>query len=381
MLLVVVFFVFKLPYLHDPFYWDESWPYASAVQHMYMNGPSILPGSIDPELSRGHPLFFHFSAACWMCVFGRSILSLHAFALFISVLVLVFVYEITLTISDKKSAFIVTLLLASEQIFFVQSSMLLLEMLLALCGFASIYFYYFRRYIPAATTLTLLLYTKETGAVVVGTLAIFELYRIFKNRNIKESIPGMLALAVPCILIAVFFQLQKNRLGWYVFPLYSGLMEHTWELYFQKVRLGLWVLFYDGWRNNLFLFFALCIFVAGVYYKRKNYFAILAPVVALFLIISDEYSKIFPRSFLVLFAVLSILFCLYYLLKSNEQLSVQKKKYIFLNGVFVVLFILISAMNLCLTRYYLIALIPLLFMTAMLVYTILPVFKTRIVYS
>ena len=58
---LVVLVMFKIPHILVPFYWDESWPYVPAIKEMYRNGISLLPGAIDPNLSRGHPLFL-FSA-------------------------------------------------------------------------------------------------------------------------------------------------------------------------------------------------------------------------------------------------------------------------------------------------------------------------------
>ena len=40
--------------------WDEIWVYAPALTEMAEIGPTLLPGVLDAELSRGHPLLFHF---------------------------------------------------------------------------------------------------------------------------------------------------------------------------------------------------------------------------------------------------------------------------------------------------------------------------------
>src|SRR5271170_3215814 len=87
-LVLIVFILCKIPHLHYPYYWDESWPYAVAIRDMYLHGVSLMPTAIDPELSRGHPLFFHAIAAIWMHIFGNSHISMHSFALTISVLFL-----------------------------------------------------------------------------------------------------------------------------------------------------------------------------------------------------------------------------------------------------------------------------------------------------
>jgi hypothetical protein len=62
------------------FFWDEAWGYAPALKSMAQAGPSLLPGSISTDLSRGHPLLFHFLGGVWIKIFGETNLSLHAYA-------------------------------------------------------------------------------------------------------------------------------------------------------------------------------------------------------------------------------------------------------------------------------------------------------------
>ena len=72
LVVLLVFIILKLPHLDYLFYWDESWPYASAVNEMYQKGVSLSPIALGGEISRGHPLFFHAAAATWMNIFGDS---------------------------------------------------------------------------------------------------------------------------------------------------------------------------------------------------------------------------------------------------------------------------------------------------------------------
>src|SRR5436190_472897 len=84
--LVIGMVAFKWSYLSLPFFWDEAWPYSTAVHAMYNHGISLIPGSISPSISRGHPLLFYCMAAAWMKLFGTSVFAIHLFALLISVL-------------------------------------------------------------------------------------------------------------------------------------------------------------------------------------------------------------------------------------------------------------------------------------------------------
>ncbi len=137
-LVLAVFVVCKIPHLYYPFYWDESWPYATAVKAMYAHGPSLMPNAIDGELSRGHPLFFHAAGALWMDVFGSSHFSMHCFALFIAIACLVSLYEIGLKLFNQRVAVLSLLLVSTLAIFFLHSSLLLFEILVAWLGFVSL---------------------------------------------------------------------------------------------------------------------------------------------------------------------------------------------------------------------------------------------------
>ena len=140
-LVLTVFIICKIPHLYYPYYWDESWPYAVAVKDMYKHGISLMPSAVDPELSRGHPLFFHAVAATWMNVFGSSPLAMHSFALTISILFLISIYEAGLKLFNQRVAMISLVLIAAQVVFFVQSSFVLFEVLIAFLSFLSLYFY------------------------------------------------------------------------------------------------------------------------------------------------------------------------------------------------------------------------------------------------
>ncbi len=165
LLVLAVFIICKVPHLSYPFYWDESWPCEAAVKAMYGHGPSLMPNAINPDLSRGHPLFFHAAAAVWMRVFGASHVAQHSFALLIAVMVLVLVYEAGLRMFNQRVSVISLLLVATQVVFFVQSSFMFPEVLLGLLVFAALYFYAQSKSLVAGIALTALFFTKESGLV------------------------------------------------------------------------------------------------------------------------------------------------------------------------------------------------------------------------
>ena len=153
LLVLLVFVLLKIQHLHYPYYWDESWPYASAIRAMHDAGPGLSPSAIDPELSRGHPLFFHFIAACWMKVFGASLVSMHSFALFVALLCLVALYEVSLRLYGPIAAATAITFVASREAFFVHSSSVLPEVLVGLLALLSLWFYARNKYLIARVSL------------------------------------------------------------------------------------------------------------------------------------------------------------------------------------------------------------------------------------
>lgn len=261
-ILLALFIVLKIPHLHYSFYWDESWPYASAISHMYEAGPGLLPGVIPADYSRGHPLLFHFLAAVWMKIFGTSHTAMHAFPLFLSVLGLAGIYEAALKLFNRNVAMISTLLIAFQVMFFVHSSFLLLEIFLAFLGFFSVYFYARRRYFWTGVFLTALFYTKESGmvlGVVLGMDALFFLFR--KEEPLKKRMLNFLSVAVPVLMIGLFFVLQRFIEGWFVFPFHTGLIDLGPRDILTKLRGCFDVIFVHDLRQY-FLLLLIVLFIA-----------------------------------------------------------------------------------------------------------------------
>src|SRR5688572_9942500 len=128
--LCVLFAAAKIPHLLLPFFWDEAWPYSTGVFYMYSQGLSLLPGSVPFDISRGHPLFFHFMAALWMKIFGTSVV--HMFPLLVSILLIVCIYFFCVEFFSEAVALGSCLLMMVQPVFFSQSGMLLPEILVAL---------------------------------------------------------------------------------------------------------------------------------------------------------------------------------------------------------------------------------------------------------
>ena len=62
-IIILVLIIFKSQVIALPYFGDEAFPYSIAVRTLLKSDLSLMPTAIPPELSRGHPLVFHFLAA------------------------------------------------------------------------------------------------------------------------------------------------------------------------------------------------------------------------------------------------------------------------------------------------------------------------------
>lgn len=366
---LVVFTLFKMPFLNYAFYWDECYPYVVAIKDLHQQGTSLLPGAIDPELSKGHPLFFHSIASLWMYLFGESNRSLHTFALTISLLCLIAVYEIALKVFNQRVAVMSLILVAVQTIFIVQSSFVLPEVLIALLALMCFYLYTVNRFILSCIFLAMLFYSKESGmivGIVLGTHAFIALFN--KTELLKTRILRILSTVVPFIAIGVFFVLQKQLRGWYLYPEHTNMIVTQWFLYFYDFKTKCMdTAFVMDQRYYYFVLMLVVSAIAAVKNKNYKYLFIFIQAIFTFYAVDDMRSgRILPSiPFSILF-ICSVIFMLYSLVKLKIIEDQRQIQFITLIISFVFVFFCFSAMNFFTPRYMIIAIIPLLIFCAVL---------------
>lgn len=227
-LIIMMFVLSRLGNLNLPFYWDEAWSYARAVFDMHENGLAILPGDANPNLTRGHPLLFYFLSALWMKLSGTSLTAIHLFPLIISCITLAAVYKTAEILFSKESARIALLLFALQAIFLAQSTLLLPEIMLALFTILTFHFYFMKKWIWFSIFSIMLVLTKETGMVLIAALFLDKiLLEKWFNKTTGRSWPLLIIeLAVLCIPVAAFASfmvLQKLHFGWFLYPEHMGM--------------------------------------------------------------------------------------------------------------------------------------------------------------
>lgn len=218
-LLLLAFIVAKIPHLHYGFYWDKSWVYGHAIHLMHQHGPSLLPGAIPLDYSRGHPLLYHALCAEWMNIFGSSLVAMHSFALCLAALTAIAAYEVLLTLFNRTTAIIAVALLLSEPHFFAESSFLLTDVPIALLSLTGIFYYTRQRYILAGIAFAMLVLIKESAWVifllVTADILIGLLNKKWPQRSFNKK---LISLVLPGIALATFFLAQRNFYGWILYP-------------------------------------------------------------------------------------------------------------------------------------------------------------------
>lgn len=255
LLAIIVFVGVKIPFLSLPYYWDEAWVYGPAIRTMEATKLGILPDALPPELSRGHPLLFHFLGAAWMTAFGTSTTVGHIFPLFLSVLLFVAVYLFgkKIFLSDK-AGFTAAFVLALQPIFLAQSGLLLPEVMLALFSLITFYFYLDNKRILYVLAGILTLFTKESGLTVIATLLLWTLLEaLFSSdgKKWKKFFVNSVIISLPLIPFIAYFVYQNMIQGWFFFPEHIGLIASTPEKILNQLeRYAAYVFIYQG-RNLL----------------------------------------------------------------------------------------------------------------------------------
>ena len=268
-LLLLVFTTVKIPFLFLPYYYDEVWPYSAAIDALLNHGLSLSPDSIPPELSRGHPLLFHFCAALWMKVFGSSIVSGHAFILFVSILLVIEIYLFCRDFFSENIALISCFLFTVQSAFLAQSVFLLPEIFLSLWVLLSLHFFLKEKYFLFFISATALLLTKESGIVLIAVLMAWKAREFFLPE--KNRVWIQLAwIFSPLLIASLFFIAQKLQHGWFFFPHHMNLLSFKAKTFTEELPTAAAYLFIYHGRNGLSLFILIGL---GFLIFRKESFA------------------------------------------------------------------------------------------------------------
>lgn len=266
---ILLTLIIKIPHLKLPFFFDETYSYYPAILEMAKTGPTLLPGSIPLLMGKGHPLFFFYLGSLWVkYIAGDSIALTHAFPLFIAIVSLFVFHRFIKRHLNNILANILVLLFALQTLFLAQASLLLPEILLFTLLILSFDFYLSGNYKAYAIVASLMILTKETGAVF---LFVFGLAYLIENYHLiwkKVFWIKLLLIAFPAIVYACFLVLHHIKFGSFFFSEHLGYITLSSKkvLYNFKSSTS-FILFRHG--RNMIFFPALLSLIYLLFAKRK----------------------------------------------------------------------------------------------------------------
>lgn len=315
LLAVVITIAVKNSHLGLPYFFDETFSYVPAIQEMAKAGPGMLPGTIPLTLSKGHPLFFYFLSSMWMkFIAGDSLILMRLFPLLISLVSLAVFHRFAKRHTNLLLANIAVVLISLQPLFLAQASLVLPEILLFTLFMVCFDSYLSRSYGLYALFGSLMMLTKETGAVfimVFGLAYLVENYRIW---NTKVFYRNLFLLCVPGLGYLIFLLLHYLKFGVFFFAEHLDYITTNSAKVLYKFNSATSTLFLAHGRNVVF--FAAIVVLTILLYKKKSiaykrFLIISGAIIIPFLIFTIlnffTYRYVFPLMGIVLLASLAII--------------------------------------------------------------------------
>ncbi len=262
--LVLTAFLLRISSLSLPFFWDEAGVYSRAIFYLAKNGVGILPGDLDPELSRGHPMLFVFISSLWYKFLSPSVFGLHLLMAFTSSLTVISTYFLAIRVvnGNKTIALLSSLLFLVSPLFQGVYCLVLPEMLLALFSVLSLIFWIDRRVYLYFICASAAILTKETGIIILAAIFVYELV-INRRKGLKTALVGF----TPFILFIIFIVIQRIQNGWFLFPQHTSYIEFTFSTIWNRFHDFIDFIFIEQGR----IFISILI-VLGLFWVKKKIF-------------------------------------------------------------------------------------------------------------
>lgn len=230
-LLISGLIIFKFNYLSLPYFWDELGVYSQAADYQCSHAISLVPNSVPPELSRGHPLLFTFINSIPLRIFGSHFFVAHVFNLAIAVLLLTAFYLKISKHFNRLSAFSSAILLAVQPVFLAQSGLVIPEITVSLFGFLALVFFYEEKYFLYILSGSLVVLTKESGLVVPAAVLAFLFFQMLISESYRSKFlfTKLISSVIPFFVFGIFLLIQKQQNGWYFFPYHYNHLTINFE--------------------------------------------------------------------------------------------------------------------------------------------------------
>lgn len=354
----VTLVLFKSGFIGLPLFWDEAWVYAPAVRAMYANGPTLLPDALPTELTRGHPLLFHFLTTLWMKLWGTSNAVLHAFALFVSVLTLAAVHITGTRIAGAHVGAAATLMVAVNEAFLAQSGILLPEILLALFVLLTTWMFIERNVAGYIILGTCALLTKESAIVVIIAILVWQTVLLFTKEgrdHPRNAWKWMAIICMPVLLASLFFLHQYRVFGWVFYPEHLGMMSFDPKAVHYQFKLAFAIVFDQQGMAPTTYAFGLMVPLLWRLWKPSIGFALVILYVAAVKVLDGRWAMPpLPTLVFTVFCFAAIFFIQFMKLYALDR---RKGEFAGIGLIFLLGFLLFSALNFFADR-YLICLLP-----------------------
>lgn len=143
----------------------------------------------------------------------------------------------SLKLSDKLAGLFAAACLAINPYFLTQATFMLPEIMVGFLSLLTLYFYIQKKIFWEVFFGTLLVLTKESGLVLVGSILLVDFIRIIAQFRSKSWIGHLADFSfhlIPLVFVTSFFIIQKIKLGWFFFPEHMNMIELDWHKFWNK---------------------------------------------------------------------------------------------------------------------------------------------------
>lgn len=368
---LAVFLLCKVQVLHLPYFWDELGVYARAALYLHDHGLGLLPVSLPPELSRGHPILFSFLFGLSYTLFGDGILTGHLTALFVAILFVGVVFHVMKRqTGNTYLALAVSVCVLVQPLFVAQSVLVLPEVMLAMLMILALHAYASGNILLYMLVSSLAILVKETAIIIPSTVFFSQAILMLANPNqAKEKISVIHFFAFfPLLVYGAFLIIQKQQNGWFFFPYHIEAVSFHASTFIAQFADYNKFIFMEQGRLLLTAFILLAHSTKLIFYRKhiaKRNFHIMSALFAFAagLCLYNDYDLYFLLSFIV-FLVMQ---CILYFMTNHLH------RFVVFMIVFAVTGLVFSAVNFYMNRYVLF-IIP---VYAVLLCTVLEIHKWR----
>ncbi len=287
--LFLLVFITKLPVLHLPYHWDALG--FTFTRSFYLYQHTLNPFSL-PWNSGHPPLFYYLLTLSWK-IFSPSPRVSRLLLVLFSFVGIYFTYLLGKESLGRRGGIFPALLLYLSPLYFAQSGILNLDLPLTTFALMTFYFWKKKKKIPFLLSSIFMVFTKETGALVL--LSLFLVSLVEKRKIFTQD---SFLTFFPLSLLSLWYLLNWSQTGWFLYPPQLSY-QRRWLLG-KAFYFSLWErtgnLFSQHYHFLLSSFLLLSFFPFQRIRKDKNPFPriILWGASSLFLYLLFKFSFLFP---------------------------------------------------------------------------------------